>query len=259
MEKPIIELINVSAHYGSILALENISLSVYAQDLLGVFGPNGGGKSTLLKLLLGLVPPSTGSIRVFGQSPCQVRRRLGYVPQHSEVNRSFPATVLDLVLMGSLPRKPHPFFRFPQKSRDKAHECLATMGIKGLESRLLSQLSGGQLQRVLIARTLMSQPDLILLDEPTASVDTETKRTIYELLMTLRQQGTTVLIVSHDTAALASVVSRVACLDQTLHYHGDWPSSTEAMAEAFGCSVEMAMFAFHAAARTIQEAGEGGV
>ena len=133
------------------------------------------------------------------------------------------------------------------------------MGIKGLESRLLSQLSGGQLQRVLIARTLMSQPDLILLDEPTASVDTETKRTIYELLMTLRQQGTTVLIVSHDTAALASVVSRVACLDQTLHYHGDWPSSTEAMAEAFGCSVEMAMFAFHAAARTIQEAGEGGV
>lgn len=258
MEKPIVELLNVSAHYGSILAVENVSLSISAQDLLGIFGPNGGGKSTLLKLLLGLVPPSTGSIRVFGQSPCQVRRRLGYVPQHSDVNKSFPASVLDLVLMGSLPRTAHPFFHFRQKAREKARECLVTMGIEGLESRLLSQLSGGQLQRALISRTLMSQPELILLDEPTASVDPETKQIIYELLKTLRQQGATVLIVSHDTAALAPVVSRVACLNQTLHYHGDWPTSSEAIAEAFGCSVEMAISASHVAARTIKEAGEGG-
>lgn len=258
MEKPIVELINVSARYGSILALEDISLSVYAQDFLGVFGPNGGGKSTLLKLLLGLVAPSTGSIRILGRSPCQVRRRLGYVPQHSEVNRNFPASVLDLVLMGSLPQTPHPFFGFRHKEREKARESLATMGIKGLETRLLSQLSGGQLQRALIARTLMNQPDVILLDEPTASVDTETKQTIYALLQRLRQGGTTVLIVSHDTAALAPYVSRVACLNRTLHYHGDWPTNNEAVAEAFGCSVEMAMSAFRSGSITTQEAGEGG-
>ncbi len=244
MKQPIIEMIDVTAFYGSIVALKHVTLSVYEKEFLGVFGPNGGGKSSLLKLLLGLGPKTTGSIKVFSGSPLQARKKVGYVPQHSQVNRSFPATVFDLVLMGQLPSSLQAFFSYGKDNRKKALENLAILGLEGLEHRLLQELSGGQLQRALLARTLMSEPALILLDEPTASVDTKTRQTIYQVLKNLHKKGTTILIVSHDIATLAPYVSHVACLNQTLHYHGQWPTSGKDVAEAFGCSVEMALSAF---------------
>jgi zinc transport system ATP-binding protein len=222
MTEPLIACDRLCVELGGAKVLDGLSLSVHEGDFLAVLGPNGGGKTTLLKVMLGLVKPSSGSVTVFGKEPGQASGRIGYVPQRLDFDRSFPISAMEVVLMGRLSRKKL-FQRYGREDRQKALEALETTGLATLAGRRIGSLSGGELQRALIARALAGEPELLLLDEPTASVDPEMKTTIYDLLDQLRKQHTIVLV-THDTGTIGRHVSRIACLNCTLDMHE--PGST---------------------------------
>jgi zinc transport system ATP-binding protein len=203
----IIEIENLSFEIDSTVILEKISLSVKKGEFLGIFGPNGGGKTTLLNLLLGFLKPSSGSIEIFGLPPHQARTQIGYVPQITRFDRKFPISVFEVVAMGLL-RKLTWYGRFTAQTKKKALDALEKVGLETLAKRPFSTLSGGQAQRVLLARALANDPQLLLLDEPTASVDAEAEADIHKLLMQLK--GTvTILMVSHDLQTIASDVDHL--------------------------------------------------
>jgi len=218
--KPVIKIDNVSLSIGNVSILENISLVVERGDFMAVLGPNGGGKSTLLKLMLGLLRPDSGTIRVLGEEPGSTGGRIGYLPQHTHVSKSFPVTVLDAVIMGTV----RPGLRgIAGRSRSsdevvRARKALEKVGLLAQESRRLAGLSGGQKQRAFIARALVSSPELLLLDEPTASVDPESRNSLFALLSELNKDMT-VIMVSHDISSLTSGVKSVACVNRDLHFH----------------------------------------
>ncbi|NTW55186.1 MAG: ABC transporter ATP-binding protein [Chlorobaculum sp.] len=222
MTEPLIACDRLCVELGGAKVLDGLSLSVHEGDFLAVLGPNGGGKTTLLKVMLGLVKPSSGSVTVFGKEPGQASGRIGYVPQRLDFDRSFPISAMEVVLMGRLSRKKL-FQRYGREDRQKALDALETTGLASLAQRRIGALSGGELQRALIARALAGEPELLLLDEPTASVDPEMKTTIYDLLDQLRKQHTIVLV-THDTGTIGRHVSRIACLNCTLDMHE--PGST---------------------------------
>lgn len=202
-------------------AVENITLSVQQGQRLGILGPNGGGKSTLLKLTLGLLSGYTGSIRIFGLSPEEARRRrlIGYVPQRIEAELSFPLSVRQVVQMtaalGCSPWRP-----LPRWVREQVDKSLDVVGARALADKPVGGLSGGQLQRVMIARALACRPRLLLLDEPTVGIDVTGQQRFADLLRTLHEQlGLTTLVVSHDIRTIAAGSDRVACLSRTLHSH----------------------------------------
>jgi zinc transport system ATP-binding protein len=217
-------------------ALENISLQVREGERLGVLGPNGGGKSTLLKLTMGLLTGHTGDIRVFGLSPEQARRRrlIGYVPQRNEAELRFPLSVRQVVSMGAtVGLRP---WASPTKEQHGAIDAaMRAVGVDVLADRPIGDLSGGQLQRVMIARALASRPRILVLDEPTVGVDPAGQRQFSDLLNTLHQTfGLTLIIVSHDIRAIAAGCDRVACLSRTLHSHTGPEGLTPAvLAEVF--------------------------
>ena len=217
MNGPAIELESVCFNYGANPALENVSLQVSRGEYLAVIGPNGGGKTTLLRLLLGLLEPSSGTVRVLGEAPARAAGRVGYMPQFTANGRAFPISVLQTVLLGRLtPRSFWPWW--PRSDRDKALECLARVGVDHLAAKALSDLSGGQRQRVFIARALACDPELLLLDEPTASVDPEGRVSLQELLGELAK-SLTVVLVSHDVSVISRHVTSVACVNRTVHFH----------------------------------------
>lgn len=202
-------------------ALEGVSLRVPVGSRLGILGPNGGGKSTLLKLTLGLLPLSTGSIRVFGVAPEEARRRglIGYVPQRVESELAFPLSVRQVVSMAAARRLP-PWRGLPAAERAHVAECLALVGAADLADRPVGRLSGGQLQRVMIARALAGRPRLLLLDEPTVGIDVSGQQRFADLLASLhRALGLTIVVVSHDLRTIAAGSDTVACLARTLHSH----------------------------------------
>lgn len=220
MVKPDIELKDVSLSFGGAPILDNVSMTVGRGDYVAILGPNGGGKSTLLKIILGLLKPDSGSIKVLGHAPGHAGGRIGYLPQHTHVSSSFPISVLDAVLMGTV--KPGlsgitGLRRDPDETK-LAREALARVDMLDHERRRLAGLSGGQMQRVFIARALVSQPELLLLDEPTASVDSSSRSSLFALLEELNKDMT-ILMVSHDISALASGVKSVACVNRSLHFH----------------------------------------
>ena len=183
-------------------AIEGVSLEVEEKDLLGIIGPNGGGKSTLLRLILGLIEPQTGSLRVLGGSPHSARRATGYVPQQANIDPDAPATVLDMVLLGCLrPGLWGPFWS--AADRDQALEALRRVDAADLATRGWSQLSGGQRQRALIARALVGEKKLLLLDEPTTGVDLHREHALLDLLHELNE-SMTILLVTHDLSLVAS-------------------------------------------------------
>jgi len=214
---PIVELRNVSFSYGDFPALRDVSLEVRGGDFLAILGPNGGGKSTLLKLMLGLLAPQSGSIRLFGGEPAAAIRRVGYVPQSFGGHGGFPMTVMDATLMGLLGPSAYGW-RYTRLERARAEEALERVGMQGARTRRLESLSGGQRQRVLIARALVSRPELLLLDEPTASVDAEGRGQLHEVLSALNRD-VTVVLVSHDVSVIWSAVKSVACVNRTLYFH----------------------------------------
>jgi len=245
-QQPIIELSHVAVSFQDLLALDDVSLTVPAGSFLALIGPNGAGKTTLLQVILGLVRPTSGSVRVFGRSPANLegeRRRIGYVPQVMSVDLGFPVSVADVVMMGRYGRMG--LFRRPSASdRTAALEAMDRVGIADLADRPIRRLSGGQRQRAFLARALANQPDLLLLDEPTTGVDVASSEGLYELLRVLYAGGITMLVVSHDVGVVASYVEGVVCINRRLVAHGR-PSEvlgSEELAGMYGCD---AMFFHH--------------
>ncbi len=229
---------NVRVGYGNIVALDNINLSIPAGSFTGIIGPNGGGKTTLLKLMLGLLQPWSGEVSIFGQDPQYNRGLIGYVPQAANINRQFPISVRQVVLQGRLAGKSPLFYRFNSADRDKAEWCLQRLDVLDLAERQIAQLSGGQWQRVLIARALAVEPVLLLLDEPTNGLDSSASSRVYKLLEELNQEMT-IVMATHDTMAISTCVRDIACINHRLHYHGEPDLSPDLVMQLYGCPVEL--------------------
>lgn len=217
--------------------LEAIDLSVKGNDFLGIIGPNGGGKTTLLKVVLGLIAPTRGKVSVMGEPPERGRKHIGYVPQHNLFDRDFPISVWEVVLMGRYGRTGL-FKRHGDVDKVKAGDALAMVGMLEKRDRQIGKLSGGEQQRVLIARALAGEPRLLLLDEPTASVDPAVQTLFYELLERLKKRMAIVLV-SHDLSAISIYVDKVACLNRQLYYHGSKEIGPEVLEATYKCPVQM--------------------
>ncbi len=210
----------VTYYHGRQPVLEDITLTVAAGDFVAVVGPNGGGKTTFLELILGLLQPTRGQVRVFGQPPDKASRRIGYMPQNAHLDPQFPVSVMEVTLMGRLGSGL--LGRYRRQDRKIARSSLEKTGVGHLADRNFSELSGGQRQRVLIARALCTDPELLLLDEPTANVDPGVEEALFEVLRELNRQMT-ILIVSHDMGFVSRQVKSVFCVNRTLVVH---PTST---------------------------------
>ncbi len=205
---------DVSFAYRDSYVLRNVNIEIGTGESVGIIGPNGGGKTTLLNLIMGFITPTVGTIEVFGQSPGIQSKKIAYVPQNLRFDRQFPISVMELVLTGRLSRLPW-YGVYRKEDKEAALAALEKVNLAGLSQRSFGTLSGGQMQRALIARALASEPSLLLLDEPTASVDSKAEADIYELIASL-QKKLTILMVTHDLRASIEYVQRVICVQGTV-------------------------------------------
>lgn len=236
-DNPVITLRNVSFAYDHVPVLDNISLEIADKEFLGIIGPNAGGKSTLLKLVLGLLKPQSGSIRILGKKPRQQRRLVGYVPQYPAFSRDFPITVKQAVLLGRL-GKSRIIGGYSAQDYRAAEKALTEVEAENLSDRLIGALSGGQLQRVLLARALVSDPQILILDEPTANIDMRLENDIFDHLKRLNERMS-IIVVSHDIAFISDYVHRVACLNRTLVCHETSKIDGLMMQDLYGDNVRM--------------------
>jgi zinc transport system ATP-binding protein len=206
---------NISFAYKQRNILENVDLVIEKGEFASIVGPNGGGKTTLLKLILGLIKPNKGQIRIFGKSPDKVRPQMGYMPQYAHLDMDFPATVMDVVLMGRLKKTT---LWFSKKDKVKALNAIDKIGMTTFINTEFNELSGGQKQRILIARALCSNPDILLLDEPTANVDHQTEENLFSILQKLNLKMT-ILLVSHDLGFVSKYVKSVICVNRQVVIH----------------------------------------
>ncbi|MBF0236460.1 MAG: metal ABC transporter ATP-binding protein [SAR324 cluster bacterium] len=217
-------------------ALKQVNLNVEEGDFLAILGPNGGGKTTLLKLIAGLLNPSEGTIRILSGTPRQSSKIMGYMPQHTNTNPDFPIAVLDVVLMGKL-NSNSVWSMLSKQDRKQAEESLKRVGMQEFLQARMNQLSGGQKQRVLLARALLTHPRLLLLDEPTANIDASGKSEFYKLLRELNRQMT-IIMISHDLNAIPSIVKSVACVNKTLEFHPSPKLNEKMITMLYGCDEE---------------------
>ena len=221
--RPFVELEDVDFAYGAVPVLEHINLTVEPGDFLGIIGPNGSGKTTLLRIMLGLLPPERGAVRLFGHPPASFRQwgRLGYVPQKATLDPALPVTVHEVVATGLLPSLGL-FGRIGGgRARSASRRCSARWAWPRTRARASARCRPGQQQRVLIARALVSKPELLILDEPTGGVDPEAQTSFYALLHHLnRERDVTLILVSHDIGVVAKEVTKLACLNRRLVFHG---------------------------------------
>jgi zinc transport system ATP-binding protein len=234
--QPIIQVSNLSFSYNGTTVLKNVSFTVHEREFLALIGPNGGGKTTLLKLLLGLLNPDSGEILIFDEPPPKSAHRIGYVPQDVAMNRSFPISVIDVVLMGRL--RSHRGARISEEDRNAAKKALSQLEMLPYQNRRIDDLSGGQKERVFIARALAADPDLLLLDEPIANLDNAGRGELYALLKEINKTKT-ILVVSHDMMVLSSYVTAVACVNKDVHYHGKAEITEGMMEMGYPCPVEL--------------------
>ena len=236
--KPVIEITNVSFAYDRLQVLKDINLSVDEEEFLGIIGPNAGGKSTLIKLILGLLQPDTGNISVLGKPPRFTRHHIGYVSQYPTFSRrDFPINVMDTVLMGRL-GVTNSIGSYSANDRRIAVEALQAVEIDSIRDRPIGSLSGGQLQRTLIARALACEPEILILDEPTANIDLQVEEDIFGLLKQYNDHMT-IMVVSHDIGFISGYVHRVACINQTLVCHTTQEISGKTIEELYGTPVKM--------------------
>jgi len=223
LEEPYIELNNVSFSYDHNPVLENLTFIIRKGEYLGIIGPNGGGKTTLVKVILGLLHPATGSITLFGKDwhDFKDKHRIGYVPQRVTQNdREFPATVFEVVRTGRVARLGF-FQRLTKKDNEAVERAMEIAGIAKYRDTLIGNLSGGERQRVFIARALASEPDVLILDEPTVGVDIGAQKVFYEFLSSLnKEHNLTILFISHDVDAVSQETNTVLCLNKTMVCHG---------------------------------------
>ncbi len=232
-----IEVRGLTVGYGGPAVIRSVDLTIERGDYVGIIGPNGGGKTTLLRAILGFLQPSEGQVLIFGEPPRRGRRHVGYVPQLASFDRDYPISVADAVLMGrrSL-RGMVPWYH--REDREAVERALEQVGLADRRGALLGQLSGGQVQRALIARALVSGPRVLLLDEPTASVDPRTEENIYDLLAQLNT-SITIALVTHDIGIISSHVKHIACLNRTLVSHGGPTLNAEMLEQTYQCPVDL--------------------
>ncbi|UCF06169.1 MAG: ABC transporter ATP-binding protein [bacterium] len=233
----IVELKSIFFSYGSMPVLEDVSFTIHERDFLGIIGPNGGGKTTILQLILGLLVPDRGEITVFGSNPKTGRRRIGYVPQLFLSDLDFPISVLEVVLMGKLGRNKL-LKRYSKRDRSIALDALRKVGMENHGDRQIGELSGGERQRVFIARALTTEPRILMLDEPLSSIDTRWQNSFYDLLKELNGEMAIVLV-THDVGALSAYVKQVACLNRKLYYHGSTTEGIEHLVDTYKCPIEL--------------------
>lgn len=233
----VIEFKDVSFNYDNSPTLIDINFSINSNDFVAIVGPNGGGKSTLLKLILAQISPTKGSLTVFGDKNYKSLEKLGYVPQFTTHQHDFPLRLIDMVLQSKL-RNNSFFARYTQKDKKSAIKILEMLKIAEFKDRFLSELSGGQRQRALIARALIDEPEILILDEPTASVDISIEQDIYDILYDLNK-NMTILLVTHDVSFVSKYVNKVFCVNGYLHTHDlDELTDTNAQ-EAYNKSMKM--------------------
>jgi zinc transport system ATP-binding protein len=237
MKESIIELRDVWFSFNGQPVIRKASLTVPRGDFLVIIGPNGGGKTTLLKLILGLLEPSRGTVSVFGELPKKVAHRIGYVPQNVHVNKTFPVSLLDVVLMGRL-RSGQGWSRHTDQDRIAAQAALEAMRIWEHRDRRIGELSGGELQRAFIARALVSEPEALLLDEAMASIDAQSRGEFYDALKELNRT-VTIIAVSHDMMILSSHVKSVACVNRELYHHDSGEITQTMIDQVYHCPVDL--------------------
>jgi len=236
MANSVIDVRHLNFSYQDTPVLTDVSLSIKEKEFVAFIGPNGGGKTTLLKLLLGLLTPDSGEIRIMNRKPAEMAHRIGYVPQNITLNKSFPISVMDVVLMGRLPLSR--WTGVSREDRTAAEKALEQLEILQFKNRRIDDLSGGQRGRAFIARALATDPDILFLDEPTANIDSQGKTGLYALLKELNRTKT-IFVVSHDTMILSSYVTAVACVNKDVHYHDDAEITEEMMTMGYPCPVEI--------------------
>ncbi len=234
---PAVSVTDVSFSYNRLPVLENINLTVRQGDFLGIIGPNGGGKTTLVKLILGLLRPQKGAIHVLGTDPVKARPRVAYVPQHAPEDREFPITVWEVALQGRLQASAWGY-RYSREDRQRAADELRRVEMWDLRKRPIGSLSGGQRQRVFLARALCRDPEIIFLDEPTVGIDSLAQENIYDLLQLLNQQMT-IVIVTHDIGVISQHVRSVACVNRTLIAHNEGLITAEMLEKTYNCPVDL--------------------
>lgn len=244
--KPIIEIRNLSAGYDNRTVLHDVNLNVYDRDFLGIIGPNGGGKTTLIKCILGLLKPMGGEIIFHSpESPdaasqssgSSFQPSLGYLPQYNTIDRKFPISVEEVILSGLCIQKSLSS-RFTLEQKEKGRLIIARMGLEGLEHRAIGQLSGGQLQRALLGRAIISDPSVLILDEPSTYIDKRFEARLYELLAEINKECA-IILVSHDIGTVLQQVKSIACVNETLDYHPDTGVTTEWLEKNFNCPIEL--------------------
>lgn len=235
---PLLEVRNVWVQLGGQTILEDVTLSVGDRDFYGIIGPNGGGKTTLLKVILGIIQPMKGEVTIAGQSPERGRNLLGYVPQFRTFDFEYPITIKEMVLTGRLSHLHPPFRKFSSDDQEKVTTALRDMGIEDLAERPIGKLSGGQQQRVIIARALVTDPRALLLDEPTSHVDPGMETEFYEMLCRLHR-NMAIVLVTHDITAISTYVDTIACLNRKLFTHGTKEITEDMLAAVYQCPVEL--------------------
>lgn len=231
MSQPLVSIRELSAGYNGDPVIKDVNLDIHPHDFIGVIGPNGGGKTTLSRVLLGLIPPMKGKV-TFPSG----RLNIGFLPQVSQIDRSFPITVMDIVLSGA--SSPKNWWRPVSKNqKKKARQLTDEMGLSELSDRPVGELSGGELQRALLARAIINDPQLLVLDEPNTFVDRNFEGELYKLLGELNRDMA-VFLISHDIGTISSIVKTIACVNGTLHYH---PSNvlTADVLEVYNCPIDL--------------------
>ena len=239
MTNKILELKNITVGYESNRPILNyVNLNVYQNDFLGIIGPNGGGKTTLLKTILGLIKPTTGDIVFYKKNQAVNRLNIGYLPQINQIDKKFPISVFDVILSG-LTAKRKFFTYFTNEQKEQAKNVAHRMGLENLINRPIGNLSGGQLQRTLLGRAIVDNPDLLILDEPNSYVDKRFETNFYKILEEVNL-NTAIIIVSHDVGTVISLVKNIACVNEGLHYHAGSNVSSEWLEQTYtSCPIEI--------------------
>ena len=232
----IVEIKSVFAGYNDEIILKDVSLDIFDDDFIGVIGPNGGGKTTLLNVILGLIKPLKGTVKFCDDLRTDRNNKIGYLPQQNKIDKKFPITVKDVVLSGLIYGS-GALSRHSKADKSKAENTLKRVGIFDIKNSPIGELSGGQMQKVLLARAIVSSPRLLILDEPNTFVDNQFEGELYEILNELNKEMA-IVIVTHDVGTISSYVKTIACVNRSLHYHKSNKISEEQLA-SYNCPIKL--------------------